>query len=119
MNEIHAFDERLIHTVSEDIVEDIITKYSQRKCHGIKPKNPLTYQDTQPIALWCWELTQKEQLEPIPQGTITKVRASRATIGKKVVLLQGLIKLSESKTLGEEEELAKINNEFERYNLLL
>lgn len=61
----------------------------------------------------------KEFIDPLLQNTVKIVRNQKATIGKKVQALYNLIKLSESKNLGEEEELGRINAEFEKYNILL
>jgi hypothetical protein len=48
--------------IKESHIESLITLFSERVSYGIKGKNPKTFTDKTPIALWAWKITDDELL---------------------------------------------------------
>jgi hypothetical protein len=68
------FNEITAH-LSEDIVQDLINMMAIRKPYGVKTKLASIYTDTNPMAFWCWEVTDTSLLEPVAKSQIEKSRA--------------------------------------------
>jgi hypothetical protein len=67
------FNEITAH-LSEDIVQDLINLMAIRKPYGVKSKLASIYTDTNPLALWCWEVTDTSLLEPVLKTQVEKAR---------------------------------------------
>lgn len=51
----------------ESHVESLLTLYAERLSYGVKGKNPRTFTDKTPIALWSWKVTDDELISPISE----------------------------------------------------
>ena len=60
--------------VTEDLVQDLINSMALRKAYGVKSKFSSIYSDTNPLALWCWEVTDFSLLDPVPKTQVEKAR---------------------------------------------
>jgi hypothetical protein len=59
---------QLSSSLHESHVESLLTLYAERVSHGIKGKNPRTFTDKTPIALWSWKVTDDELLSPVSEA---------------------------------------------------
>ena len=87
------FITELSNYITEDDVEELISSMALRKPYGVKGKNLQVYADTQPLSLWCWEVTDVTLLEPVTKTQIEKARTQRMIVGKKLQFLKQVIEL--------------------------
>jgi len=77
------FNEITSH-LSEDIVQDLINMMAIRKPYGVKSKLASIYTDTNPMALWCWEVTDTSLLDPVLKTQVEKSRTQRLIVGRQL-----------------------------------
>jgi hypothetical protein len=69
------------------------------------------------MSFWCWEVINKDLLNPFSAQQIAMVRSARDSYAKKALSLKTLIDLGEN--LNTLKDVDMINHAFEKYTLLL
>ena len=104
----------------ESHVESLLIRFAERNSHGIKGKNPRTFTDKTPIALWAWKVNDDELLAPISETQLKKARNQRMIVGKKLTHLHQFLELcSDFSTFDSPEKISKLEQEFETYSKYL
>lgn len=84
---------QLSESLLESHVESLLSLYAERLSYGIKGKNPRTFTDKTPLALWSWKVTDDELLSPISETQLKKARTQRMLVGKKLTHLHQFLEL--------------------------
>ncbi len=96
-------------------LSEIISANAERKSYGIRDKDSILYEDTNPDALWYWELFNTTFLPLNLQKSVLSQRQTRYFLGSKTKSLERLIQAIDKAT-SLEKDLPKILEEYERYN---